>query len=82
MSNSERAQNIGLLNSVCLRRVQELERNGIIKDYRAVLDREASGAGSTVFVTVVLSGHQKKSQRAFEKTVTAVPGMGSVTYGG
>jgi len=73
ISNSELAERIGLSSSACLRRVQELERSGVIKGYRAVIDREAVGGGFTAFVTVALSDHQKSSQIAFEKAVSAAP---------
>ena len=73
ISNTDLAQKVGLSASACLRRVQELERSGVIKGYRAVLDRTAMGAGFTVFATIALSDHQKKSQRDFEKAVTAAP---------
>ncbi len=73
ISNSDLAARVGLSPSACLRRVQELERNRIIKGYRATIDRNALGSGFTVFVTVALSDHQKKSQRDFEKAVCAAP---------
>ena len=71
MSNTDLAQKIGLSPSACLRRVQELERNSVIKGYRAVVDRSSVGRGFTVFATIALSDHQKKSQRQFEKAVCA-----------
>ena len=59
ITNAELAQKVGLSPSACLRRVQELERCGLIKGYRAVLDRSRMGAAITVFVMVGLSGHLK-----------------------
>ena len=41
--------------SACLRRVQELERSGVIRGYRAVLDRGRLGIGFTAFLAVGLS---------------------------
>src|SRR3546814_1539707 len=38
ISNLELADRVGLSQSACLRRVQELERSGVIKGYRAVID--------------------------------------------
>lgn len=69
ISNAELADKVGLSASACLRRVQELERSRVIKGYRAVLDDAAVGRGLTVFATVALSDHQKKSQRQFEKAM-------------
>lgn len=67
LSNTDLADKVGLSPSACLRRVQDLERQNIIKGYKAVIDRTAMGVGVTVFVTVGLSRHQKKDQDAFEK---------------
>ena len=73
ISNIDLAARVGLSPSACLRRVQELERTGIIKGYRAVLDREKLGAGITAFVMVGLSAHLSKDARAFERAMEAAP---------
>jgi len=73
ITNAELAQKVGLSPSACLRRVQELERCGLIKGYRAVLDRSRMGAAITVFVMVGLSGHLKKHARAFEQAMAGAP---------
>ena len=38
ISNIDLAEKVGLSPSACLRRVQELERSGVITGYRAVLN--------------------------------------------
>lgn len=73
ISNTELAARVGLSPSACLRRVQELERSGLIQGYRAVLDRARLGAGLTVFVMVGLSAHLSKDARAFERAMDAAP---------
>lgn len=73
ISNIDLAARVGLSPSACLRRVQELERSGLIKGYRAVLDRSQLGAGITVFVMVGLSAHLSKDARAFERAMEAAP---------
>jgi DNA-binding Lrp family transcriptional regulator len=73
ISNIELAERVGLSASACLRRVQELERSGIIKGYRAVLDREKLGTGIIAFVMVGLSAHLSKDARAFERAMEAAP---------
>ena len=73
LSNAELAKAVGLSASACLRRVQELERSGFIKGYRAVIDREKLGVGFTAYVTVGLSEHTKKAQRDFERAMLAAP---------
>ncbi len=71
LTNLELADRVGLSPSASLRRVQELERKGVIKGYRAVLDRDQTGAGFTAFVLVGLSVHTKAPQAAFERAVNA-----------
>ncbi len=73
ISNLDLAARVGLSPSACLRRVQELERRGVIKGYRAVLDRAALGGGFLAYVAVGLSSHTKTSQEAFEKAIGAAP---------
>jgi len=71
ISNTELAARVNLSVSACLRRVQEMERSGIIKGYRAVLDHEKLGSAITVFVMVGLSGHLTRDAKAFERAMEA-----------
>lgn len=71
LSNVDLADKIGLSPSACLRRVQELERQGIIAGYRAVIDRTKLGGVITAFVMVGLSAHLKKDAQAFERAMAA-----------
>ncbi len=68
--NLDLADRVGLSPSACLRRVQDLERSGIIKGYRAVLDQTKLGIGFLAYVTVGLKSHTKVAQDAFEKAVS------------
>ena len=69
ISNLELAERVGLSPSACLRRVQELERSGVIRGYRAVLDPGAMGVGFVAYVTVGLNQHTKAAQEAFERVM-------------
>lgn len=73
ISNLDLAARVGLSPSACLRRVQELERRGIITGYRAVIDRGKTGIGFVAYVTVGLSRHTKAAQDAFERLMRAAP---------
>lgn len=73
LSNLDLAARVGLSPSACLRRVQELERSGIIRGYRAVIDGAKIGTGFTAYVTVGLNSHTKASQEAFERAVARAP---------
>lgn len=72
-SNAALAERVGLSASACLRRVQELERRGVITGYRAVVDPAARGSGFVAYVTVGLSAHTKAAQMAFERAVAQAP---------
>ncbi|MEM0935360.1 MAG: Lrp/AsnC family transcriptional regulator [Pseudomonadota bacterium] len=69
LPNTELAARVGLSPSACLRRVTALERRGIIRGYRAVLDQTALGTGFVAYVTVGLSSHTKAAQQAFERAM-------------
>ncbi|PHS76903.1 MAG: AsnC family transcriptional regulator [Robiginitomaculum sp.] len=73
ISNAELAEQVGMSPSTCLRRVQELERSGIIKGYRAVVDRELQGVGFAAYIAVGLSEHSKAAQKAFERSISRSP---------
>jgi len=71
ISNAELAHRVGLSQSACLRRVQQLEKTGVISGYRVKLNRAALGTGLIAFVTVGLSEHRTKHAQAFEAAVCA-----------
>lgn len=73
ISNVALAERVGLSPSACLRRVQELERSGVIKGYRAILDRQATGREFVAYTTVGLSDHTKQSQLQFEQAIASAP---------
>lgn len=72
ISNVELAERIGLSPSATLRRVQELERRGVIKGYRAVLSSVELGIGFVAYVSIGLSSHRKQAQLEFEEHVRFV----------
>lgn len=72
-ANLQLAERVGLSPSACLRRVQALERAGVIKGYRAVLDPVQLGLGFVAYVTVGLGTHTKAAQEAFERAVSRAP---------
>ncbi len=69
IANTQLAERVGLSPSACLRRVQEMERAGVITGYRAVLDPQALGRGFVAYVTVGLAEHTKAAQQRFERAV-------------
>lgn len=73
ISNTALAERVGLAPSSCLRRVQDLERTGIIQGYRVILDNSAMGVGFTAYIAVGLCDHTKASQHAFEQSIMGSP---------
>ena len=73
ISNTDLAEQVAMSPSACLRRVQELERSGVIKGYRAVLDPEAMGIGFVAYVSVGLARHTKETEAAFVTAISRAP---------
>jgi Lrp/AsnC family transcriptional regulator, leucine-responsive regulatory protein len=69
ISNIDLAARVGLSPSACLRRVQELEKSGVIAGYRAVLNPAALGIGFIAYLAIGLGDHTLPSQLAFEKAM-------------
>ncbi|MBB1088685.1 Lrp/AsnC family transcriptional regulator [Lysobacter sp. SG-8] len=68
-ANAELAERVHLSPSACLRRVQRLERDGVIAGYRAVVEPEAIGVGLQAFVRVQLADHGVEAIEAFSRFV-------------
>ncbi|HEV2558899.1 MAG TPA: Lrp/AsnC family transcriptional regulator [Microvirga sp.] len=73
LTNSDLADRVGLSASPCLRRVRRLEKEGFIRTYRAVLDREAIGLGLTVFVDIKVEKHNRETAQALQEALRALP---------
>jgi len=73
LTNQELADQVGLSPSPCLRRVRRLEREGFIRGYRAVLDRESVGLGLTVFVEIKVEKHSRDNAQALQEALLAMP---------
>ena len=65
VTNAELAERVHLSASAALRRVQRLERDGVIAGYRAQVDPERLGLGLQAFVRVQLSRHDTEAIDAF-----------------
>jgi len=69
IANAELAERVKLSASACLRRVQRLEREGVIGGYSAQVDPERIGLGLQAFVRVQLRHHDAASIAAFAEFV-------------
>ena len=69
ISNADLAERVHLSASACLRRVQRLERDGVIAGYRAEVDADRLGLGLQAFVRVQLNHHDAQAIAAFARVV-------------
>src|SRR5438045_871476 len=76
LTAAEIAERIGLSKAPCWRRIQKLQRDGVIRRTVALLDAHSLNVGTTVFVTLKTGNH---SEAWFEKFVRAVRDIPEVT---
>lgn len=72
LTNQELAQRVGLTPSPCLRRVRQLEEDGVIRGYRAVIDPASVGRQFEVLVSVEVR-RDRETVEAFEAAVREMP---------
>ena len=73
LSNTQLSAQVGLSQSACLRRVQRLERLGVIEGYGARLSPAALGRSETVFIELTLDSQSESALEAFERAVAVSP---------
>ena len=67
------AHRVNVSVNTCWRRIQRLEKNGIIKKRVAILDSEKLGKSMTVFVAIQTSNHSEEFSRKLAQTIEALP---------
>jgi Lrp/AsnC family leucine-responsive transcriptional regulator len=72
LSMSELATKVGLSKTPVQARVRRLEKDGYIRGYAAVIDRERMGEGHVAFVQVKLSDTRSAALDAFNRSVQGV----------
>ncbi|WP_417608585.1 Lrp/AsnC family transcriptional regulator [Parasphingorhabdus sp.] len=73
MTNSDLAEQIGLSPSPCLRRVRQLESEGVISGYVALVDPQTIGLSVSAFVRVRLDRQDDQHLRTFEMAISEFP---------
>lgn len=73
ITNQELADHVGLSPSPCLRRVRQLEAQGVISRYVALVNPEALGMNVTAFVRVRLDQQDDRHLDAFEAAISGFP---------
>ncbi|PZM17055.1 Lrp/AsnC family transcriptional regulator [Rhizobium tubonense] len=72
-TNVEIAEKVNLSPSPCLRRIRNLEKSGILRGYRADIDRKEVGLGLTVFVEFKVGHHSRENSDAQQKALLSIP---------
>ncbi|TLF75750.1 Lrp/AsnC family transcriptional regulator [Nocardia cyriacigeorgica] len=72
LTNVELAGRVGLTPGPCLRRVQRLESEGVIRGYRAVIDPGSVGRAFEVLLDLTLEGQDAETVARFEETMTGL----------
>ena len=73
ITNTKLAKSVGLSAPPILERVKKLERAGVIKCYRAILDAKALGRAFVVFAAVNLDVKALADVAVFETSVRRMP---------
>lgn len=72
-SNAELADKVGLSASPCWRRIDRLEREGVIKKKVAIVDRQKVGLNAHIFAQVKLNAHGRANLDEFTNAIQAFP---------
>lgn len=67
------AERVGLSQNACWRRMQALDKAGVIRNRTVTLDRERLGMGLVVFVMIKTRHHSADWLAMFRKHVSAIP---------
>ena len=73
LSVAEVAGRVNLSQTPCWRRIQRLERDGVIERRVALLAPDKIGVDLTVFVSIVTGDHSSGWLKSFAETVSAMP---------
>jgi Lrp/AsnC family leucine-responsive transcriptional regulator len=73
ISNQDLADQIGLSPSPCLRRVRQLEEEGVIDRYVALLDADKLGLKMNALIHISMDKHTPERFENFEQRVAAFP---------
>lgn len=73
LSTAEIAQRVGLSTTPCWRRIQNLEKSGVIRKRVALLERDRLNLGVDVFVAIKTNQHNAAWLEKFAKAVVQFP---------
>ena len=73
LSISQIGRRVGLSPSPCWKRINRMEKQGIIKGQTATLDAQRLGLGLIVFVSIKTGEHSSEWLKNFSNTVVEMP---------
>lgn len=73
LSAADVGERIGLSQSQCWRRIDRMEREGIIVKRVALVDRKKAGLNVMLFAHVKLAGHNRNALPEFSQAIQAFP---------
>ena len=73
LSATELSEKVGLTTSPCLRRIRQLEQEGVIKGYSTVVDQTKVGLPVSVFVSIKLERQREDTMQRFEAAIRRWP---------
>ena len=73
ISNKDLAQKVALSQAPCWRRVDALQKSGLIKGYTAIVDQEKVGLNITAFAQITLDNHHPETVQRFDQGIQQWP---------
>lgn len=80
LSNKQIAARVGIAESTCSERLRRLEKQGILRGYRADLDLRQLGVGLEALVTVRLRRHSFDDVAAFHGHAQTLPEIRAIFH--
>ena len=75
LSVGDLAEIVGISKSACWRRIQKLQREGVIKKQVTLLNASSLNLSLTVFISIKTNQHNEKWAKQFKAVVGDIPGI-------
>lgn len=73
LSNTELAERVGMSPTACWNHTRQLEKEGYIQGYVALIDQKRMGLRDTVLIEVTLNAHEEDTLARFGEELAALP---------
>ena len=73
LSNAELAERVGMSPSACWNHTRQLENDGYIQGYVALINQQKMGLPDTVMIEVTLNAHEEGTLACFGEELAALP---------